>query len=114
MSTTKYIQLEEDIKLYRPIMAKAMDAVLDQEVTKYPIFVIHQQEVEIGVKLIDAEQSGGLWTIHISTLEEFVSKQIIEEEKVDSFRDVFKSTDHYFCCFVLSELGANFVFIPRQ
>lgn len=114
MSTTKYIQLEEELRDFSATMNKAQNAILDQEVSKYPIFVVHQHEVEIGVKLVNGEDLGLTWSIHASSLEEFVSKQIIEEHKVDSFKTIYKSTDLYFCCFVLSELGANFVFLPKE
>jgi len=92
-------------------MAKASASIRDQEVSKYPIFVVHQHEVEIGVQLI-ASSEANQWNVHASTLEEFVSKQIVEMEKVDSFREVFKDPEEYFCMFVLSELGANFIFLP--
>ena len=114
MSTTKYIQLEEELYDYKSVLAKASDAIIDQEISKYPIFVAHQQEFEIGVILVSSEKSGGLWTVHASTLEEFVSKQIIQSDKIDSFRDVYKDPREFFCIFVLSELGANFIFLPRQ
>ncbi len=114
MSTTKFIQLEEDLQDYASTMEKAQQAILDQEVSKYPIFVVHQHEVEMGVLLIDGNNLGLLWSVHASTLEEFVSKQIIQPEKIDSFTQVYKDTNQYFCCFVLSELGANFIFLPKK
>lgn len=98
---------------YRQVMAQAVDSILDQEVSKYPVFVVHQHEVEIGVPLVTAE-ADNKWSIHASTLEEFVSKQIVEEERIDSFIDVYKDPREQFCLFVLSELGANFIFLPHE
>ena len=114
MSTTKFIQLEEDLQDYSSTMEKAQQAILDQEISKYPIFVVHQHEIELGVLLVDGTNLGLQWSINASTLEEFLSKQIIQPERVDSFKQVYKDTDQYFCCFVLSELGANFIFLPKQ
>jgi len=114
MSTTKFIQLEEDLQDYSSTMEKAQQAILDQEVSKYPIFVVHQHEIELGVLLVDGTNLGLQWSINASTLEEFLSKQIIQPERVDSFKQVYKDTDQFFCCFVLSELGANFIFLPKQ
>jgi hypothetical protein len=114
MDSLKYLQLQEELEAYKPILTQTSAAILDQEVSKYPIFVVHQQDVEIGVVIVDKDRSGGLWSIHASTLEEFVSKQIVENDKVDDFIEVFKSPKNYFCLFVLSELGANFVFLPRK
>ena len=48
MNTTKYIQLEEEMEDYKAILAKATESIMDQDISKYPIFVAHQQEIEIG------------------------------------------------------------------
>jgi hypothetical protein len=95
-------------------MVKAMDAVVEQEVSKYPILVVHQEQLNIGLHLVNRKDAGGNWSIRISTLEEFVSKKLIEEKKVDSFRTIYKDRKKYLCLFVLSELGAQFVYMPRK
>ena len=112
MSTSKYLQLEKELLPYRKIMSMASDSIIDQEITKYPIFVVHQHTVEIGVSLT-SDDNVGPWKVQASSLEEFVSKQLIESNKVDSFRTIYKAPDKFFCVFVLSELGAKFIFIPR-
>ena len=52
-------------------------------------------------------------SIHISTLEEFSTKQIILADKIENFKQVYKNPSEQLCLFVLSDLGATFVFIPR-
>jgi hypothetical protein len=112
MSTTeKFIRLQEELKPYSKIMSDANQQMLDGEVTKYPIFVIHQQQVELGVPLIKGEEDK--WSVQASTLEEFAVKGLIQDHKIDDFRKVFKDPNDYFCLFVLSELGAQFIFIPQ-
>lgn len=111
--SSKYVQLEKELGSYKKIMSKAADSILDQEVSKYPIFVAHQHEVEIGISILN-EDVPSKWRIHASTLEEFVSKQIIEPEKIDSFKTIYKSPQSHCCVFVLSELGAKFIFLPRD
>lgn len=93
-------------------MNQAADSILDQEITKYPIFVAHQHSLAIGVDLTGETYTGD-WKIQASSLEEFVSKQLIEENKIDSFRTIYKNPVKYFCLFVISELGAKFIFLPR-
>jgi len=105
--------LETELSIYKKMMSQALDMFLDNEISKYPIFVAHQQELEIGILLSDREKVIGNWTIHLSTLEEFVSKQIVNEEKVNDFKATYKSPESYFCVFVLSELGAQFYFFPK-
>ena len=112
MSTTeKFIRLQEELKPYSKVMLDANQQMLDGEVTKYPIFVIHQQQVELGVTLIKGEEDK--WSVQASTLEEFAVKGLIQDHKIDEFRRVFKDPNDYFCLFVLSELGAQFIFIPQ-
>lgn len=111
MSNQKYQQIEKELVPFIPTLQQAKETILDQEVSKYPIFVVHQHELEIGVRLIEKSDES-LWHIHASTLEEFVTKQIVQEDKVDEFRRVYKEHPEDFCLFVISELGANFIFLP--
>jgi hypothetical protein len=46
-----YLSLQEELKPYVKMLGQASDVIRDQDVSKYPIFVIHQQEVEIGLPL---------------------------------------------------------------
>lgn len=110
----KYLQLENELKSYVAACGKAADIIIEQDVSNYPIFVVSQQEIAMGISLINKEEQGGQWNINASTLEEFVAKSIIYNEKVDEFRDNFKSVDEYICMFVLSELGANFIYLSRK
>jgi len=109
----KFLQLEEQLKPYIKMMTQAADTVVVQEVSKYPIFVVHQQEVNIGIPLLDKDTNKTTWSINASTLEEFVSKQIVFEDKVDEFRKNYKSQEEYLCIFALSELGAQFIYLPN-
>jgi hypothetical protein len=108
-----YLSLQEELKPYVKMLGQASDVIRDQDVSKYPIFVIHQQEVEIGLPLYDKEKQGGLWNINASSLEEFVSKNIVHDEKANEFIENYKDPELNVCAFVLSELGANFIFLPR-
>ena len=87
-SSSAYKNLASEIQPYKALLAKASDSILDQEITKYPIFVLHQHDIEVGIPIT---KDDSLWKIHASSLEEFVSKQIIEQNKIDSFRTIFKS-----------------------
>ncbi len=108
-------KLETELNTYQAILNKAADAILDQEVSDYPIFIAHQQDnIDIGLPLADREQVSGNWSIHASTLEEFVKKQLIKADKMDDFKQVYKDPRLYICVFAIQEIGATFVFIPRN
>ena len=105
--------LEKELQPYKKLLGEAADRIMDQEVSKYPIFVAHQYEVDIGVLLVDRDQSEGNWSINASSLEEFATKNIIRSDRIENFREVYKDPLQHLCFFVLSEMGANFVFLPR-
>ena len=107
-------QLERELRQYKPIMEKAADSILDQEVSKYPIFIIHKGELAMGIQLLDKEKSKAEWSINASILEEFATKQIIQVDRIENFREIFKDPNENLCLFILSEAGANFIFLPRS
>jgi hypothetical protein len=76
--------------------------------------VFYQQEIELGVTLVERETTAGNWSVNASTLEEFVARQLIEEENVPGFKKHYRDPEKQFCLFVLSELGAEFIFIPQE
>lgn len=110
----QFQKLDAELAPYRKALSQAVDTILEQGVSKYPIMVVHQIEVEIGIPIIRREQVKGDWSVNASTLEEFVAKQIINEKWVDRFREVYKNPEEEICLFVLSELGAMFIFLPRE
>ncbi len=110
---TLFKKLERELRQFKPLLAKAADSILDQDVSKYPIFIIHKGEIEIGIDLINKEKMGGSWSINVSMLEEFAAKQLIQGNKIENFQQIFKDPTEYTCLFVLSEAGANFIFLPR-
>jgi hypothetical protein len=108
-----FLQLQDELKIYTKTLGEAADIIRDQDVSNYPIFVLHQYEMDMGLPVIDKEKNGGKWNINASTLEEFVSKNIIFDDKADDFIKAYKDPDQHICLFVLSELGANFIYLPR-
>ena len=47
---SKIEKLEAELKPYLEVMGKAADAILDQDVSLYPIFIVHQHTVDIGCR----------------------------------------------------------------
>jgi len=95
-------------------MHEAKVTIIDQGVSEYPIMIIHNQELSIGIPIAEKGKVKGNWSINASTLEEFISKRLIEENKIDSFKTIYKTRKKFICMFVLSELGADFIFLPDE
>ncbi|HMS28417.1 MAG TPA: hypothetical protein PKD32_01060 [Saprospiraceae bacterium] len=109
-----FLDLENDLRRYRKALHEAQDIMLAQEISLFPIFIMHQQELEMGVPLIVAGPATGIWSVHASSLEEFVVKNIILPEKIDEFKKIYQDHDHHLCLFVLSEMGAQFIYFPLE
>ncbi|MBK8701652.1 MAG: hypothetical protein IPN29_19695 [Saprospiraceae bacterium] len=109
----RFLSLQEELRIYAKVLGEAADVIRDQDVSRYPIFIVHQQEIAMGIPIIERSKNGGNWNVNASSLEEFVTKNLIFDEKVDEFIQTYKNADEFVCLFVLSELGANFIFIPR-
>lgn len=105
--------LKEEIRLYKPLLARVADTIMDENVSSYPIFVLHREAIEVGIPL-STEKIKGQWGVNASSLEEFVAKQLVLPEKVNDFKSVFKDPAEFLCLFVTDKSGATFVFVPRQ
>ena len=110
----KYLaQVDEALARYSQVIDAAIDTVLDQQVTDYPILVFQRvAEVELGVALIEDAKPGD-WGIRITTLEELAGKNLLLPERIEEFRKVFTNARQRYCLFVLSEEGVRFAFRPR-
>ena len=108
-----YKLLGAELAPYLKMLGEAADTVRDKAVSDFPIFVVHQHEVAVGIPLVKHDEVKTNWSINASSLEEFVAKQIIQEDKMGDFQRVYKDPDAYLCVFVLSELGADFIWLPR-
>jgi len=106
-------QVDESLARFAPQIDGAIDAVLDQSVTDYPILVWQRgAELEVGVLLI-AEANPGHWEVRMTTLEELSTKNLIRPDRVKGFQEVFSDARKQYCLFVIGTEGAQFVFRPR-
>lgn len=107
-------KIKKELYGARRIMEKASDEIFNQDISKYPIFVISHQDISIGIKLAGEGQIKGKWNLYISTLEEFSTKKLIRQERINEFRKIYKDPADYYCLFVIEDLGSKFVFIPIE
>lgn len=107
-----FVNLEKRIKPFKKQLAAAVETILEQDISNYPILVASQQIVELGIPLLNTSHLSDDWSINASTLEEFHAKQVIATEKIDDFRNLYKSHADEFCIFVLTDQRADFIFMP--
>ncbi len=107
--------LRVELKKFESVLGKAADTILDQEVSSYPIFVFHRGETQLGVPIIEAQESHTHWSVNASTLEEFATRRLIRSDRLDDFRRIYKDPRTHFCIFLLeADNAARFVFLPRN
>jgi len=104
--------LKEDLDFYRESIKEVATEMMVEGYTLYPIFVAHQHSVNVGELILDKAELNTQWSIQASSLEEFVEKGLVEEERKAYFEKNFKNANEYMCLFVVVPEGANFVFYP--
>ncbi len=113
-TASRFFRLQEELDALKPLLNRVIDELLKSKVSRYPIFVVHQEAgLDIGVPVYASVGSENKWNVHLSTLEEFYKKGIIKPDKIDDFRRIYKNPEDWFTLFVLSNLGAQFIFLPR-
>ncbi|MCC5919184.1 MAG: hypothetical protein LAT68_00385 [Cyclobacteriaceae bacterium] len=80
--------------------------------SQHPFFVIAKQETPLGSLLFANNDLNLEWNYHASYLEIFTEAKILEEDKVEAFKNTYKDPDEYCCLFVVSGEFQNFVYIP--
>jgi hypothetical protein len=105
-------ELRNTLAPYLPVLGKTADAVMDQDVSAYPIFVLyHEEDVSLGLPVV-ADGAGG-WSVNISTLEELVVKQVVNMDGAERLRAIFPSPERKLSLLVWSAGQGRFVFLPR-
>lgn len=98
---------------HKPMLIQMTQQVCDQDVSNYPIVVLHNTS-NFDVGILFANLTSG-WEIRISTAEEFSARQLIANEKLHDFLALYrKHSERDLSVFVLTtEGGADFLFVPK-
>ncbi|MBX2908451.1 MAG: hypothetical protein KF706_02385 [Chitinophagales bacterium] len=105
-------QLEEDLSVCREYLRQVAIAMRKGEVSNYPIFIAHREEIDLGVPIIHRSEMDLYWSFSASHLEDFVNKKIVVLEKVDDFKNAYRDPATYICIFVVDAAEGSFVSIP--
>ncbi len=110
----KLLVIENEMKRYNKLLAAASDKIIKSKASEHPIFVVAKQPIALGFNLVDREKVNSNWSINVSSLEEFTTNKLVFKEKVVEFKKTYKDPKLFICLFVLSDLGAQFLFVPRE
>ena len=108
------VSLERDLKMFDDSIKEVATEIMVEGLSNYPIFIAHQHELQLGEVILDRHDLNSTWSIHASTLEEFLERGVIKKELRQRFEDTYKNPNKFICVFVIVPEGANFVFVPYQ
>lgn len=111
--TEKLLILQQELSTYNQVFEKTILKTEEHGMPTNPIFVLHQEHIPVGFPILEKEIKGGKWDIMLSSMEEFIKKGLIRIERIDEFQSLYQGKTRHYCLFVLSELGAQFIFLPR-
>ena len=106
------VSLQRDLKLFKESIREVAVEIMVEGLSKYPIFVAHQHELKLGEVILDRNELNTEWSIHASTMEEFIEVGLIKKSRKENFIDNYKNPNEFMCVFVVVPEGANFVFVP--
>ncbi len=106
------LSLKKDLEFYKDSIKEVSTEMVAEGYTLYPIFVAHQLKVDLGEMILDRDELNTQWSIQASSLEEFVDRGVIKEEREQYFIKQYKPSNDFMCLFVVVPEGANFVFYP--
>lgn len=110
----KYLeQFRQSVKQYMALLHEAYDSVVSEDVSRYPVFIFHKQEVNVGIPVVSLDHPGLEWAVNVSTLEEFYIKGLVKVEQLDDIKEKIIQ-DHQFCCLVISAEEGSLIFIPQN
>ncbi len=106
------LSLETDLRFFNESIKEVAIEIMVEGLSSYPIFIAHQHDITLGEVILDRHDINSEWSIHASTLEEFIERGVIKKELKQRFIDTYKNPHDFMCVFVVVPEGANFVFFP--
>jgi hypothetical protein len=77
-----------------------------------PIFVITNEEMDLGILLIGSTELTNRYNYRASYMQEFVDRKLIGEESILLFTENYKNPEEYCCLFALIGDFSGFIFVP--
>lgn len=108
--------IQNELSIYEGYLKKVANAVVQQEISDYPIFIVHQsEELAMGKPVVLSNIMNTKWSVNASVLEEFVRKKVIVRDKLEAFTKVYKDPLKFMCLFIITDTeNAGFVFYPYK
>ncbi|MFY0593633.1 hypothetical protein [Roseivirga sp.] len=107
----KYLgTITKDFVLVADTLKEASYQVRKRGFSDFPIFPISQTSIPLGQLLIEKQELATDFNYHITYLDEFIQRQLVEDE--EAFKKAYKNPDEFCCLFVVDQTFTNFLFVP--
>jgi len=83
-----------------------------REFSEYPVFVLSENEIELGILLFDKPDFKTVYQYRANFLEDFINRGMIGEESRELFIENYKDPEEYCCLFVIDGDFAGFIYLP--
>jgi len=107
-------QLRAELILMKESIKETSEEIIKEGFSNFPIFIAHQDPIELGEVILDKDDMATQWSVSASTLEQFIEKGLIKKEREEFFRESYKDPKEFICMFVIYKAQANFVFVPYK
>jgi len=105
--------LDQDLPVYEDYLKEISEQVLNEKVSKYPLFIAHKEDaIALGRPIIIKERAKTAWSINASIAEELFSKNILGEDKLEEFKKAYKDPQTHVLFFILTPEEMKFLFRP--
>jgi len=101
------LTLETDLKFFNESIREVAVEIMVEGLSSYPIFIAHQHDLALGEVILDRHDLNSEWSIHASTLEEFIERGVIKKELKERFISTYKNPHEFMCVFVVVPEGAK-------
>ena len=109
----KYLgTISKDFVVVSETLREAAYQVRKRGFSDFPIFPISRTELPIGQLLIGKRELAINWNYNITYLDEFIQRKLIDEDKVEAFKESYRNPDEFCCLFVVDGAMTGFIFIP--
>jgi hypothetical protein len=106
--------LQKSLEAHLQLMEDTARAIIDQDISNYPIFLVNETTPALGINILAFSFEDKQRIMSATTLEELATKGVVEMEKVNDFKDIYKKNDPSFCLLIVEENEAKFIFLPNK
>lgn len=97
-SIEKYLQLEEDLRFIQKSIESSPRDHAKRRYKFIPHFYPSSTRIRNGDTCRRSRRKTGLWSVHASSMEEFMVKNLIQSDKIPEFQSCIKVMTTIFVC----------------